>query len=446
MASSPASPAGDRFIPNRGAFDIAVSQFEIARRRDAENAHVDYNASPAKEEYKRELASTLYRGQAQSNRVLAFKSTPTGSPRSSPAPATSTVSLRVLYSLNKDSVNLPKRFLRKVPQMAERILDAPDLIDDYYLNLLDWNQDNVLVIALGSAVYLWNNTDGQITKLLQEPQESGMDVTSVAWCPSGKQLMVGTSRATVELWDTTALKRVRSLEGHSARVGALAWASSTHCTSGSRAGDIKHHDMRAPTHSVSASQAHTQEVCGLKWSCAQTQGGSRLASGGNDNLLNIWDDRKTSSPTFTLTRHTSAVKGLAWAPWQRSLLASGGGTADRMIRFWNAATGQCLNAVDTHSQVCALQWSQHDQELVSSHGFTHNQLILWRYPSMVKLAELSGHTSRVLHLAQSPDGVTVASAGADETLRFWRIFNNTRRVREDHLDLHNGITHARTIR
>ena len=121
--------------------------------------------------------------------------------------------------------------------------------------------------------------------------------------------------------------------------------------------------------------------------------------------------------------HQAAVKALAWCPWQKNLLASGGGTADRMIRFWNANNGMMLNEVDTHSQVCALQWSQHDKELVSSHGYSHNQIILWKYPSMVKVAELTGHTSRVLHMAQSPDGTTVVTAAADETLRFWKILS-----------------------
>ncbi|KAF2530956.1 hypothetical protein F2Q70_00033441 [Brassica cretica] len=51
-----------------------------------------------------------------------------------------------------------------------------------------------------------------------------------------------------------------------------------------------------------------------------------------------------------------------------------------------------------------------------------NQLTLWKYPSMVKMAELTGHTSRVLYMAQSPDGCTVASAAGDETLRFWNVF------------------------
>ena len=118
----------------------------------------------------------------------------------------------------------------------------------------------------------------------------------------------------------------------------------------------------------------------------------------------------------------AAVKALSWCPMHRNLLASGGGTADRTIKFWNAHTGAMLHSVDTGSQVCALLWSRHHKEIVSSHGFSQNQLCLWRYPSMTKLCELTGHTARVLHLAQSPDGETVVSAAADETLRFWSIF------------------------
>lgn len=45
------------------------------------------------------------------------------------------------------------------------------------------------------------------------------------------------------------------------------------------------------------------------------------------------------------------MKALAWCPWQASLLASGGGTADRCIRFWNCNTGTCVNTIDTKSQV-----------------------------------------------------------------------------------------------
>ena len=84
----------------------------------------------------------------------------------------------------------------------------------------------------------------------------------------------------------------------------------------------------------------------------------------------------------------------------------------------------------TYPQVCAIEWSIHDKEFVSSHGFTHNQLILWRYMGagrVQKVTELTGHQARVLHMARSPDGTTVVSAAADETLRFWRIFGSPTR-------------------
>ena len=50
-------------------------------------------------------------------------------------------------------------------------------------------------------------------------------------------------------------------------------------------------------------------------------------------------------------------------------------------------------------QVCAIEWSIHDKEFVSSHGFTHNQLILWRYMGngrVQKITELTGHQARSL--------------------------------------------------
>ena len=112
----------------------------------------------------------------------------------------------------------------------------------------------------------------------------------------------------------------------------------------------------------------------------------RNTSGRHDNRI---------PPRLTLTQHLAAVKALAWCPFHRGLLASGGGTADRTIKFWNSNSGAVLNSIDTGSQVCSLLWSKHQRELCSSHGFSENQLILWRYPNMTKIQEFKGHTARV---------------------------------------------------
>lgn len=431
-------PHGDRFIPQRSAMDLDVSHFELTRSHQNENAGV--NASPAKEEYKKELAANLFAGQA-TNKVLAFKS------KAPAAPAGHQNSLRVLYTQNREAGLAPKKYSRHIPQAPERILDAPELLDDYYLNLLDWNSSNVLGVALGDSIYLWNASDGSIQQLMQTPGEN-THVTSLSWVQEGSYMAVGTSDHKVQIWDVEKLKQVRCMSGHRARVSSLSWNGPV-LSSGGRDSVILHHDVRIAEHKVGTLRGHAQEVCGLKWSPSGTQ----LASGGNDNILNIWDDRYTASsnglcdqPMFRLDQHQAAVKALAWCPWQRNLLASGGGTADRMIRFWNSGTGACLNAVDTHSQVCALQWAKHDKELVSSHGYSHNQLILWKYPSMVKVAELTGHTSRVLHMAQSPDGTTVVTAAADETLRFWKILSGGESSKKERAAAKESILNSMSIR
>jgi WD40 repeat protein len=55
-------------------------------------------------------------------------------------------------------------------------------------------------------------------------------------------------------------------------------------------------------------------------------------------------------------------------------------------------------------QVCNLMWSKNVNEIVSTHGYSLNQVIVWKYPSMQKIATLTGHTLRyalVLYLVLS---------------------------------------------
>lgn len=345
-------------------------------------------------------------------RILCFQT------KAPAAPDTHLNPLRVVYSVKTPSST--KSGSRFIPSSPERILDAPDIVNDYYLNLLDWSNDNVVTVALGPAVYLWNAGTGDIEVLTENA--NGETACSLQWIQDGHILAIGTRGGNVEIWDCSKMKRLRVMQGHNARVGSLAW-NSYMVTSGSRDGKIVHHDVRQRDHAVATLNGHTQEVCGLKWS----PDGKYLASGGNDNIINIWSTEAgtlstNNTPVHVFSEHQAAVRALAWCPWQSNVLASGGGTADRCIKFWNVGNGTCINSIDTKSQVCALLFSKTYKELISAHGFANNQLTIWKYPTMVKQVDLTGHTQRVLQLAMSPDGSTVMSAGADETLRLWQCF------------------------
>ena len=170
-----------------------------------------------------------------------------------------------------------KKQFRHIPQAPERILDAPELVDDYYLNLIDWSSQDSIAVALGCTVYLWNAGTGAIDQLMQTDVEYDEEdyVTSVNWAPDGKHIAVGTNNAEVQIWDASRARKVRTLKGHDARVGALAW-SGTQLATGSRDTTVKTHDVRIREHCTNTFTFHEQEVCGLKWSPSGTQ----LASGG----------------------------------------------------------------------------------------------------------------------------------------------------------------------
>jgi cell division cycle protein 20 (cofactor of APC complex) len=301
-----------------------------------------------------------------------------------------------------------------ISNSAERILDAPNLRDDFYLSLLDWSAGDMIGLALDGALYTWNPINMEANLLVDfSPTKY---ISSVSWSTTAPQyIALGTSTCEIQIWDTEKKLPVRSLTGHTARVGSLSWNNHI-LTSGSMDSTILNFDLRTPSPILSQFSNHEGEVCGLKWS----PDGSKLASGGNDNRLNVWQ-LQYPRPLFTRQDHQACVRALAWCPWRIELLASGGGSADRTIKFWNTATGSCIHSVDSQSQVSSLTWSKLTKEIISAHGFSKYSLVVWKYPSMNQVAELLGHEQRVLHVSLSPDGTTLVSASADETLRFWRI-------------------------
>jgi hypothetical protein len=149
---------------------------------------------------------------------------------------------------------------------------------------------------------------------------------------------------------------------------------------------------------------HTQQICGLAWSTD----GELFASGGNDNNCFLFETKKVLRPSaanastsatldirqgpagesiYTVTNragpivhleHTAArhkwtlnaaVKAMAFCPWQRGLLAFGGGSNDRCIHFYHTRSGTCLATIDCAAQVTSLVWSQTRREIAATFGF-----------------------------------------------------------------------------
>lgn len=403
------TPSGpDRFIPDRSNLNIDVSHYLLTNAGNQENPDAneeDNNIEREKETQNRKALSEALNGDLSSFRII-------------PCHDRSETSARAPVSEKKSA----KKTYRYISSQAERILDAPDVKNDYYLQLIDWSDANLLAVALLTDVYIWNSFTGDISNLMSV--SSPDFVTSLSWLPGRNHVAIGLNSHSVQLWDVQSGKKLRNMRGHTGRVSSLSWNAHI-LSSGSQSGEIHHHDVRLPNHLVGQNAGHSLEVCGLKWSPS----GSQLASGGNDNIVNIWSQSSTgqqqAQPIRRFDQHRAAVKAMDWCPWESNLLATGGGTADRHLKLWDVSSGQTKFSVDTTSQVCAVLWSEEHRELISGHGFCNNQLIIWKYSSATgisKVQELLGHSNRVLGMGKSPDGQTVVSLGADETLRFWDCF------------------------
>ncbi|KAL6931165.1 uncharacterized protein HGUI_01345 [Hanseniaspora guilliermondii] len=321
--------------------------------------------------------------------------------------------------LRKDSNDLLKKpinTIRDIPKVPYRVLDAPGLTDDFYLNLIDWSKKNWLGVVLDKKCFLTHESNGSVVQLADLMNEDSIYHSSIKWSNTGEHIALGLSNGITEVYDMVTSKPIRTFSGHSDRVGSLAWNNQI-LTTGSRDSKILHRDLRAPDQYISLSQLHTQEVCGLSWNTTE----NKLASGGNDNLVFVYDYLNAKA-THKINEHTAAVKALAWSPHTRGVLATGGGSADKCLKIWNINNSTKIKEVDTGSQICNIIWSKLTNEIVTSHGFSRFHLTCWDYETLSPIAILKGHTFRVLHLALSSDGTTIVSGAGDETLRFWKVF------------------------
>ena len=202
-----------------------------------------------------------------------------------------------------------------------------------------------------------------------------------------------------------ARKEIRSLQGHTHIVIALAQLTDGTLASGSNDKTIKIWNPKTGV-CIHTLQGHTDSVSAL----AQLIDGT-LASGSNDQTIKIWNP-KTGVCIRTLQGHTAYVYALAQLA--DGTLASG--SYDKTIKIWNPKTGACIRTLQGHtSVVCAL--AQLTDGTLASGSWDHT-IKIWNPKTGVCIHTLQGHTAYVNALAQLADG-TLASGSHDKTIKIW---------------------------
>ena len=189
---------------------------------------------------------------------------------------------------------------------------------------------------------------------------------------------------------------------HSASVNLLAWSPpETGCllAAASSDGAISVLEFKDANWNHTTFPAHPLGVNSVSWapalapgalfspppSSAATSPQRRLASGGSDNLVKLWDWDPSEGwrETLVLTGHTDWVRDVAWSPTPlaRTYLASA--SQDRTVRIWtttqpgNADPAAWSATVLQFEAVCwRVSWSLSGNVLAVSTG--DNRVSLWK--------------------------------------------------------------------
>ncbi|RAK81250.1 WD40 repeat-like protein [Aspergillus fijiensis CBS 313.89] len=171
---------------------------------------------------------------------------------------------------------------------------------------------------------------------------------------------------------------------------------------------IDSHSHRLSIRQINVIEDHTDEV----WTSAFSPNGDRLASGGRDNIIRVYDCMKFVS-VAQLIGHKEPVTCLAWSPKGAELIS---GSFNGSIRIWNAETYACLIVLNNHkSIISAISWVPDGQTFISSsysECFCH-----W-----TKAGELL-HTVKTRFSARyaciAPDGTQLIMASSHHQLEFY---------------------------
>ena len=183
-------------------------------------------------------------------------------------------------------------------------LDGPGIPQDPWAYPLSWSSTNVIGVACGHDVYYQDLDTRQIAHLCNLPRPSLGRIRALMFTPCGLYAALGTTTGSIQVWDATSRRRVRSWPNTDwMSISALAWRSCSRLLAVGRAdGRLALLDVRTPDEAHKF-RGHKGEIYGLQWSHDERFVVSADAHG----TVHLWDARNMSARVGKM-KHDSPVK------------------------------------------------------------------------------------------------------------------------------------------
>ena len=262
----------------------------------------------------------------------------------------------------------------------------------------------------GSAVRIRDTLSGQVLVL-----KGHLDcANSVAVSSDSRLVVSGADDGTVMTWDRATGRLVRVYRGHAAGVTdvAISWRGNR-LASCSRDG------------SVIVWDGTPEETCNHLRLLGHTGGAtsvaicdSRVASGGSDRCVRIWDTHTGRAVLPPLRGHSGAVMCVAL---NRARVVSG--SDDKTVRVWDACTGELLHLLTGHTGTIT-SVAMGGMYLASGGGAADRSVRVWDALTgrQVQVHEGAPEGDHVLSLAVTTSPFArVLSASCDGSLKSWEL-------------------------
>jgi WD40 repeat protein len=250
-------------------------------------------------------------------------------------------------------------------------------------------------------------------------------VYRLAFSPDSRLLALAHSERGVCLWDRTTNSPRALLRGHTDQVCAVAFApDGGHLASGGGDRSVRVWDvpLAAPGEEAAAPEVvpnkRYEELRSLRSSghlraLALTSDGSRLAVGGADGTILVWDLKDSPVKARSLRGHKHSIHHLAFSPDGKLLASTASSSQDidtpGEVNLWDPATGEVRHTLPgAYGEAGQVAFTPDGKMLISTHRANKERAVRFCDPvTGSALAALRGQDD-LFSVAVSPDGKTLA--------------------------------------